>query len=79
LRSMWRRRESRENTVASAKRAPRSPPCRISVLHLSGPGRGPRACGIVGDLAGLSPGAPHRAGGLPVSEPGLDADTQCRS
>src|SRR3954471_20902958 len=25
--------------------------------------------------AGSSPGAPHRGGGLPASEPGLDADT----
>lgn len=48
------------------------PPCLLA------PATGPRAC-RVGDPAGLSPGAPHRVGGLPVSKPGLDADTQCQA
>lgn len=55
-----------------------------TVPHTGPPRFRPRSRGhafaeIVGDPAGLSPGAPHRGGGLPVSEPGLDADTQCRS
>ncbi|GAA0937002.1 hypothetical protein GCM10009554_24940 [Kribbella koreensis] len=45
---------------------------RIDMVLLPGgphlPNRGIRT-------AGSSPGAPHRGGGLPASEPGLDADT----
>jgi hypothetical protein len=39
-----------------------------------GPGGGRvRACRRMGTAAGSSPGAPHRGGGLPASEPGLGA------
>src|SRR5690242_2604433 len=32
-------------------------------------------CAVIWRTAWSSPGAPHRGGGLPVSEPGLGADT----
>ena len=47
--------------------------------HLRPRSRGSALAEIVADPAGLSPGAPHCVGGLPVSKPGLDADTRCRS
>src|SRR5882757_5024456 len=75
---MCRRREYREKTAAGVIEAPMSPLRRTTVLQISGPHPQGHALAGSATLPGFHLEHPTALGGLPVSKPGLSADTQCR-